>query len=226
MASAILDLQKEIEAELARLKEAAPEPTSSKIEVPQGKKQFHFPTGEVIDDKPFRAVIIDWRWQNSYFPTAFNPKQKSKPVCFARHSDPKLMTPHASSEQPQCSDCASCPMNKFGSKGNGKACKNVCILAIVPPDATDKTKPFTLAVSPTGLKTWNAFERHVRNGLGKIPIQLITEIAFDPKEDYATLTFKEVGLNENLATCFALRAKAAEILDRGDRKEGEDEVPF
>lgn len=219
--NAILSLQKEIERELLNIRAAAPTPTSSKIEIPQGVKQFHFPDG-TVQNGPFDAVILDWRWNNSYFTEIYNPSKKTKPLCFARGFDQKTMAPHPHAEQAQCDQCVMCPHNQWGSKGNGKACKNTCVIALVPPDATEDTRPITLTISPTGLKHWVAYMKKLTNQLGKIPVQLVTRIGFDPSTAYQSVLFAETGMNENLATCFALRQQAADVLDHKNQKDTEE----
>ena len=48
----------------------------------------------------------------------------SSPRALPSVTSAKLI-PSANSPQAQCEDCASCPMNAFGSAGKGKACKNM-----------------------------------------------------------------------------------------------------
>ncbi len=213
MSTALTSLQAEIEKELALLRHAAPPPSSNRIQIPQGTKSFKFPDNTVTSD-PFNAVIIDYRWSNTLYEGMYNPNDRKPPVCQAVGTDPKTMVPGESSTKPGCASCAECPMNKFGSKGKGKACKNTVVLALVPDVFTADSPIWTLAISPTGLTPWTQYLNNLLQLHGKIPAQVVTTLGFNPREAYATVLFKIGGINENIETAFALRESARMILDR------------
>lgn len=211
-ANPIASLQATIEKELAMLREEAPPPASSRISIPQGTKTFKFPEGNQSPD-PFSAIILDSRRVNTYYETMFNPNDRKPPACWAIGSGLRSMVPQGAKKQ--CENCVNCPMNQFGSKGKGKACKNTVRLALVPVGATLETTPWTLTVSPTGLKAYDAYINSLTSTHGKIPLQVITEVSFDPKQAYATLLFKLKGLNDDLETALALREGCQAALDKG-----------
>jgi hypothetical protein len=214
MAQAITSLQMEIEAQLAALRSVAPPPASNRIVVPQGTKSFRFPDGRTTTD-PISAVILDYRYVNSYYTSAFNPSSRTPPVCWAVGQDSRAMTPDEAGGTVQCTDCASCPKNQFGSNGRGKACKNNIRLAVVPPDATLETNPWILTVSPTGIKQFTAYLNNLLTVHGKVPLQIVTKIGFNPKEAFATLVFGLEGINEDLEIALKLKEVAQSALDHG-----------
>jgi len=78
------------------------------------------------------------------------------------------MVPDEKCSKAKCEDCQSCPLNEFGSKGNGKACKNTVRLAIVPADANENTVPFIMDLAPTSttpfLKVLRGLQVPIQNG--------------------------------------------------------------
>lgn len=57
-------------------------------------------------------------------------------------------------EDGECRNCAECPYNTFGSKGKGKACKNMHRLYILVEDVPI---PIVLTLPPTSLETWRNY---------------------------------------------------------------------
>jgi hypothetical protein len=195
MANALTSLAKEIEKELALLREIAPAPASNRIQVTQ-QKQFKFPDGRLTTD-PIDTIILDYRWVNNFYAGAFNPTAREKPLCYAIAQDQRVMEPMSGCSQPQAKACTGCPKNEFGSAGRGKACKNNIRLAVIPADATEETTPWVLTVSPTGIKHFSAYLNTLLQVHNKIPLQVITTIGFDPKETFSTLRFQIAGLHDN-----------------------------
>lgn len=104
---------------------------------------------EELPGNQLAGVIIDAVREHAYYPGAFDPDNKTPPVCYAfGRGEESEMTPHVESMaksmdyfMPQNMDaagnvggCAGCPMNVFGTadKGGGKACKSKIRLAILP----------------------------------------------------------------------------------------------
>lgn len=181
----------EAAAKLAeQLKARLGAPSGNKIRTTQSKK-FRMPDGEETAG-PIEVVIIDFTSKNEFYPNGFNPQDLSPPVCFAINQEPSLLTPSVNSPEKQSETCSSCPNNQWGTgaRGNGKACKNQRVVAVMAPDAlTTGGAIQTLTVSPTAIK---GFDDYVRNLLSKkvLPGAIITEVGFDPTKDYPSLTFK------------------------------------
>jgi hypothetical protein len=63
------------------------------------------------------------------------------------------------------------------------------------------------------LKNWNRFVSDLEaNGL--LPMQVVTEISFDPGRPYPCPTFKVLGPHDDLHTVWFLRERAAALLDQ------------
>lgn len=163
-------------------------PGGDRITVTQDKK-FKFPDGRVSSD-PFRAVIVDFVSGNFFWPSAFNAKAIVPPDCFALGTDPKDLFPSENSPKMQSKDgCNNCPNNQFGSDGDGKACKNMRLIALLPPDADADTPFSVMNVSPTALRPFDGYIAKLAGTFGKPPAAFVTEIGFDSKLDYASLRF-------------------------------------
>lgn len=212
MSTALANIQERIKQELANVKQTVAAPSGRTISV-KGKV-FTLPNGQ-SSQGPMQAVVLDWRNLNRYYTAAYNPQNPAPPHCFALHKDINLLAPHEEAAEPQADDCASCAMNKWGSApagGKGKACRNTVRLAIAPPDMTAEDEPYLISVSPTGIKSWSALV----NGLeahGMLPIQVVTEISFDPNAAYPSLVFKPMQPHDKLDVFWLLREKAQTMLD-------------
>jgi hypothetical protein len=163
-------------------------PGGDRITVSQDKK-FKFPDGHVSGDS-FPAVIVDFASYNGFWEGEFDRKNPGPPDCFALGTDPKDMWPSNNSPKMQSKDgCNKCPNNQFGSDGDGKACKNMRIMAVLPPDA-DKETPFSVVIaSPTAIRPFDGYIAKLAGTFGKPPAAFVTEIGFDQKLDYASLRF-------------------------------------
>lgn len=184
-------------------------PTGNSIRITQDKK-FQLPDGTRTEG-PLDVVIVDFTSRNEYYDGAYDPNNIASPICFAINPVPKEMVPSANAPEKQCDDCASCPQNQFGSAGKGKACKNMRVLAVMPPDASEDTPVWLLKVSPTAIKGFDAYMAGL-NRLQVAPVQMITEVGFNPGETFASLTFSNPRPNDNVAVHFARQAEAGEIL--------------
>jgi hypothetical protein len=190
----IVDLPVQYAAEAARLAEALKSrlgaPTGNKIRSAQNKK-FRLPTGEEINN-PLEVVILDFTSKNEFYPAGFDPKDIVPPTCFAIGQEPSLLTPSINSPEKQADSCSVCPNNQWGSgvRGQGRACKNQRVVAVMPPDGLASGHPiWTLVVSPTALK---GFDDYVRSLVSRkiAPVTVVTEVGFDPAKDYPSLIFK------------------------------------
>jgi hypothetical protein len=184
---ALAEYREALRQELATLHTRIAPPAGNRISL-RGRV-FTMPDGST-DPGPIGAVILDFRNYNAYWDTPYNPNQLVDPVCFALSREFGDLAPSADASNPQAEHCAVCPRNVFGSAANGKAksCRNARRLAIVPPDATLETEPMIVTTSPTAI---SAFESYVL-GLateGKMPVEVVTLIAFKPDTDYPTLVF-------------------------------------
>lgn len=206
--SALVDIKAQMAAELASLADRTAPATGDKINV-KGKV-FTLPDGSKSDT--IDVVIVDFMAVNAYYEGSYDPKNIVPPTCFAIGQVPTTLAPSNNAPVKQSDTCSGCPMNQFGSSGDGKACKNQRRLALLPPDADEDTPLWILDVSPTGLKSFDGYVRTAASKFGLAPIGLITTISFDPAVDYPSLRFSDPRPNENLTTHWPRKAEALERL--------------
>lgn len=203
-------LRKQAEANASRI-----EPGSGKsIRVGQDKS-FTLPDGTKTRE-PLELVIVDFVSRNEYYEGAYNKDDIVPPNCAAISPEPKGMIPLASSPDKQCEDCASCPMNQFGSAptGSGKACKNTRMLAVLPPDADNETEIWTLKISPTAVKGFDNFVASISRTLQLPPVGVVVTVGFSDAKDYPCLEFLDPQPNENVAVHLGRQEEAREMLMR------------
>lgn len=177
------------------------------IRITQDKK-FQLPSGDLVDE--FDAVIVNFAYRNNYYLGRYNPKDPTPPACFAISDDAKLLEPSANSPMVQSDDCASCQHNQYGSSptGNGKACKNTVMIAVVPADDQANHPIWVVQTSPTAITAFNKYVKHVMDTV-KYPAQsVVTRFFLDPKETYATLRFEIVNPNLEVAVAFGRKEEA------------------
>lgn len=184
----------------------------SGISISTKGKKFAFPDGTKTGD-PVELVIVDFMSVNSFYDTDYDEKNPSPPACFAIGEDPNNLVPSNNSPAKQCDTCKGCPMNEFGSKGEGKACSNTRLLAVLPPDATDETPIWTLRVSATGLKGFDGFVRAVSSSFQLPPVGVVATVSFDDDKAYPLLRFSDPKPNDNLAVHYARMDEARKILE-------------
>ena len=203
-------LRKQAEANASRV-----EPGSGKsIRIGQDKS-FTLPDGTKTRES-LQLVVVDFVSRNEYYEGAYNKDDITPPNCFAIHPEPKQLAPSDNSPDKQCDDCASCPMNQFGSAptGAGKACKNTRVLAVMPPDADDDTEIWTLKVSPTAIKVFDGFVAGVNRAFQLPPVGVVVTVGFSDAKDFPSLEFTDPQLNENVAVHFGRQDEAREMLMR------------
>jgi hypothetical protein len=205
---ALVDIKAQMAAELAGLAGRVAPASGDKISV--NSKVFSLPDGSKAD--VLDVVIVDFISANTFYEGAYDPKNITPPTCFALGQIPTSMVPSDNAPVKQSDTCSACPMNQFGSAGNGKACKNGRRLAVLPPDADESTPLMVIDVSPTGLKGFDGYVRSIASKFSMMPIGVVTQLSFDPNEDFPKLVFGEPRPNENMEAHWPRRAEATERL--------------
>lgn len=206
----IVSIQEALKAQAGAMAGRTAPPTGAAIKVTQDK-QFLLPDGTKTPG-PLELVIVDFTTKNAFYEGAYDPKNIAPPACFSIGNDIKTMVPSKNSPAAQASDCASCPMNQFGSAGDGKACKNSRVLAVLPPDADEDTPLWTLATSPTANKGFDGYVSSVARVFEMPPIGVVTTVAFDTSVTYAKLVFSNAQPNPNVGVHFARQEEAKAML--------------
>jgi hypothetical protein len=208
--SNIVSIQEALKLQVAGMANRVAPPTGSTIRLTQDK-QFSLPDGSKTPG-PLELVVVEFTNKNVFYETAFDQKNPTPPACFAIGNDIKNMAPSKNSPVAQCIDCAGCPMNAFGSKGNGKACANTKLLAVLPPDADADTPLWLMNVSPTAGKGFDKFVGDAARIFQMPPVGVVVTVGFNPNETYAQLVFSDPKPNANVADHFARQDEARQML--------------
>ena len=166
--------------------------TSQKISFRGGKISIG---GNEVQN-PLPVLIADACFENALYEDAYDPARPAVPICFAFGRDEGKMAPHADSIKPQHADCKSCPLNQFGSSGNGKACKNgVRIMALsgtVTAEDVPTTEVLPAIIPPTSISNWASYVKGLRD-MGLVPWACFTEIKNEPFKTWFKVSFRPVG---------------------------------
>jgi hypothetical protein len=150
-----------------------------------------------IDDRHLDVVIVNAapKISRTYYAGTYEEGNTSAPTCWS----PDGETPDASVEEPQASNCASCPMNVKGSgQGDSKACRFSQRLAVVlANDIQGDLMQLTLAATSIFGKEdgekrpLQAYARYLA-AQSINPETLVTRLRFDTKAAVPKLFFQPV----------------------------------
>jgi len=155
--------------------------------------------GNSTEDGLLEMVVLDHVLENHFYIGPYDPDERQSPVCFAFGTDESEMRPHESSSQPQNEDCATCPMNKYGTadKGAGKACKNVRRLGVLMAEdasssaAVADARVAFLKVPVTSAKQWTGHVRKLASSYELPPLGVVTEAKLKAhKKNQWEMTFR------------------------------------
>lgn len=208
--TSVVSIQEALKAQAAEMADRTQPASGITIRVTQDKT-FELPDG-TKSSGPLELVIVDFVASNKFYEGAYDPKNISPPACFAIGTKPTALVPSDSSPVKQATECGKCPMNQFGSSGNGKACKNSRVLAVLPPDADEDTPIWLLNVSPTALKAFDSYVTSIARTFQAPPVGVVTQVSFDENSTYASLRFGDPQPNEQLPVHFARQGEAKELL--------------
>lgn len=97
-------------------------------------------------EKELEAVLVFTHRMNSYWDGDFGGENKA-PACSAIDAKKGVMF-----DTGEIRDCENCPMNQYGSDGDGKACKNMRRMYLL---LSGKPGVYLLSIPPTSLKDVN-----------------------------------------------------------------------
>jgi len=195
----IANIDEQIAAQAAALQTVLAQDSAPRISLKD--KKFTLPDGQVLGES-IKAVILKYGHSNAYYKKAYNPKAIEEPECFAyaELEDEDTMAPSDNANSPQSDLCKDCNHNQFGSRGDGKACKNSYLVKIAIPG---DPKIYDLSISPTGLKPW---AQSMKALIGKFqhPIKAIATLEFDPNVTYSKVIITTAEPNPNYQADFGL----------------------
>lgn len=185
--------------------------------------------GTPLPDSQIDVVVLDYRFENTYYPGTFDADNPVPPVCYAIGTVEKDLAPPTddSCSDRQADACQGCPQNEFGTsdRGKGKACKNIRRLALLhsdylKPGADSEHAPIVmLKVPPTSLGGWAQYVKKLAGVFEKPPYAFVTRIKASPDPKVQVrLSFElvaEIKDKANLAKVFAKRAEAQQPLELG-----------
>lgn len=176
--------------------------------------------GAPVKDNTMQVIVVDHVLENKMYPLGkkFDPNSPQTPICYAFGRINEDMVPHEKAPQPQHAQCKGCPQNEFGTSdtGQGKACKNVRRLALIPvPEDADQVKDAQVAyLAPpvTSVRGWAGYVQQLANVLKRPPLGVITQVSVVPDQNTQfKVTFKCVEKIEDPAILGALLEKQKEI---------------
>lgn len=132
--------------------------------------------------------------------------EAKKPDCYSSDG----VAPNLDSEKPQSKTCATCKFNQWGSKvteggKKAKACTDTVRMAIAKPDLLND--PYLIRVPPATIRSLGEYGQMLAKR-GVAYNMVVTRIAFDQAEATPKLTFKPVGILDDVAY-----AKVQEMMD-------------
>lgn len=226
--TSLVDPQELIRKQISSMNKRITHGSESKIgtiRVTQDKK-FVITDSEDEETKvegPIEVVVLDFINQNNFYKNPFKKGSNDSPDCFAvgwniedLAPDPKVV------EDPVHPTCAGCPMAEWGSGPNGgKACKNRRKVALKLTNGSKEI--FLLSISPTGVAAFDALMEELSEK-NVAPSQVVMNLFFDPKVDWAKAMFSISKPNDNFDADVRSLPDAQKILSYVPRpKEEEDD---
>ena len=159
------------------------------VKVPAGGAlQYEIPTED--PDNPdynryLEGVILYHHPSNAFWPEAEDGEndENAPPQCQALEGKLGRGSPGGL--------CASCGYNRFGTRGKGKACKNMHMVYLL---RSGEFMPLQISLPPTSIKPFNEFVSRAfllrRRGLCSAVVQLGLKKMNNGKDDYSVTTFK------------------------------------
>lgn len=212
--TSMVDIQAEIERQRQELTNQINAGSSPIIKIDQDAGEFFDIPAEGTVEAPLDLVIVDFVSTNKWWSKKYKPGVIEPPDCFAIGRNPDKLIPSPNGSNIQAESCSACPLNMFGSNGEGKECKNNRLLAVLPPSKPDDDIHL-ISVSPTGLKS---FDNYIR-GLSAITVPCAVRTTFNIVKSGGgkgfTLGFnlrEHVALDQELAVAFFNRQSEARTL--------------
>lgn len=137
-------------------------------------------------------VVLNLQKSKTFYAEGYTEGSEEKPDCTSDDG----VTPLATSKNVQCSSCALCPHNAWGSGVNdkgeatkGKACSDVLRLAVASPANLEDA--FMLRVPPASLKNFAEVSKFLSSK--RVPVNgAVIRISFDV-EKTGVMTFQAIG---------------------------------
>ncbi len=152
---ALVSIQEQIAAQIARQNEAAQSLRSSGSFIGFKNAQLKV-DGISIPANEINVRVLSILRERAYYSKDFDADAVQVPDCYALGSD----EPHTEAANPQSDSCETCPHNKWGSaaKGKGKACRESARVIVIPAGVPmASAQMYTAKVSVTSLAAVTSF---------------------------------------------------------------------
>lgn len=206
--TSIADMRAQMAQEVASIQDRIGAPATNNISIKNG--EFTFPDGSIVRDS-IDVVIVDFICRNMYYDKPWKEGVVTPPACWAINKVPAALTPSnnvVKRQAPKGKSCADCSMNQFGSDGDGKACKNQRVLAVLLPDAAPDDPIMTIVFPPTAMKPFDGYVSSVSRLFQVPPVGVITQIGFHPEKTYPLPLCGNPRPNERVEDFFMRRPEA------------------
>jgi hypothetical protein len=175
-------------AQAAKQVSAEETPSSGAISFRSGVMSYQ---GTPIPGNELECIVVGSATERALYDGPFDPNKIKSPVCFAiyKNDDDEGVGPHENSLHPQNETCAGCPMNEWGSAGEGrrgKACKELRRIAVIPSDKLEsiediRTAEMAMAKVPvTSKQNWSNYVHKVAATLSMPYWAVMTKISVRP----------------------------------------------
>lgn len=211
-------IEKQLEQEANALSNQIGSSESRRITIDNQLGEFVTPEGLALGSE-IKIVVIDFLSANRYYVGAYDPNNPAPPVCFAFGKNLGEMVPSASSPDRQHDNCKLCPWNQFGSRGQGKACKNTRELAVMlvgePEDFDVENDPlYTISVPPTSLKSFDQIATFCKATFNGPPIKAVITAKVNKNATYSNIMFTGAEAFPLYAEAMNRREEAYELISR------------
>lgn len=220
----IATIDAELSNEIADLKHQIGQPGGNKIKL-EASGDYILPSGENLGNE-IQVVVLDFVSKNTWYQGPYNPNNIVPPDCYAIGKVLSTMKYEEDSPNPQGGaegDCATCPLNQFGSGQNGtsKACKNsrLAVVIVVDPNDPDASAAadaplYTMEFAPTSIKAFDGMVSMVARALNGPPIKAIVTLSARNAGTFAIQSFSDPMPNDYLGEHFARRPETVDMLYR------------
>lgn len=188
--------------DMAKKAAATERPSTSTVSFKSGMLSYN---GTPVQGNKLDAVVIASTHANFLYQGKYDPNNIANPDCYAYSEDGVNMAPHPTVANPINGDCASCPMNQWGSDpsgGKGKACKNQRILALIPastkPEEVADAEVAIAKLPVTSAANFGTYVNKIATLFNRPPLGMVTTIGTVPDlKSQFKVTFTNVGPVDN-----------------------------
>lgn len=237
-AGGALALPADVMSELAQHAQnaaAQERPSVSTISLKAGQMSY---AGQPVPGNKLDVIVVASVYENHWYEGDYNPNKIVSPDCFAISLTDAGMAPHENSLQPQCEQCADCPLAEWGSDpkgGRGKACKETRKLAMIPVSALEgdpedilKAEMATMKLPVTSVKNWATYINQISAAYRLPPFAVLTRVSTAPDaRTQFKVNFEFIGAVQSVEQIRAIQRKIEEahrlLLTPYDKKKEEDE---